>query len=273
MKWRYLMLGLFAVLEVCGQETWVLESPALPKPDTVLVFKPRSYTTAKAYPLVYLLHGYSEDYRQWSVITDLQRHADEYEWIIVTPDGFTSYYLNSPVDGPARYEDFFFRELVPKVHRTFRIDTANVFISGLSMGGYGALRYFILHPAYFNTAASTSGALEVDYKLLREASLHFWGTTRLTDDVTRQLGDPAVSDWNRYSIATLLNENPDFRRPFMLDCGTDDLLFPVTERLKAQADRHGIPVTYLTQPGGHDAAYWARSIDYHFAYFRQHLKR
>ena len=88
--------------------------------DTILVFKPREYNQTEKFPLVYLLHGYSENYKQWSQTTDLQKLADYYGFIIVTPDGFTSYYINSPINNSSQYEDFFFKELVTKVHQSFQ---------------------------------------------------------------------------------------------------------------------------------------------------------
>ncbi len=266
------MLFLSYAIHAKAQEKWMLSSPNLAESDTVLIFKPKAYDKAKAYPLVYLLHGYSENYRQWSQTTDLQQLADRYGFIIVTPEGFTSWYVNSPLDKHSRYEDFFFKELVPKVHQSFNIDKKNIFISGLSMGGYGALRYFILHNDYFNTAGSTSGALEVDFNNLKTASFHFFGSARLTNDLERLLGSHLHHNWNQYSIATLLkNDTP--KKTFLLDCGTADILCPATLEVKSLAESLKIPITFISGPGGHDTEYWKKSIDYHFVFFQQHLKR
>lgn len=266
------MIGLFTTISIQAQEKWILKSEYLSKPDTVLVFKPKIYKETAKYPLVYLLHGYSENYKQWSQTTDLQKLADEYGFMIVTPDGFTSYYINSPINEGSRYEDFFFKELVPKVHQSFSIDKKNIFISGLSMGGYGALRYFILHPDYFNTAGSTSGALEIDYPNFKKVSQRFWQTNRMTDDLIKNLGNPTKEDWNKYSISTLLKQNPNFKNPFIFDCGTDDILYPNSENLKTLTDSLEIPTTFISQPGNHNAEYWNKSIEQHFVYFKQHIK-
>ena len=241
------------------------------KPDTVLIFKPKIYSETEKYPLVYLLHGYSENYKQWWQTTDLQKLADQYDFIIVTPDGFTSYYINSPINKGSRYEDFFFKELVPKVHQSFSIDEKNIFISGLSMGGYGALRYFILHADYFNTAGATSGALEIDYPNFQKVSQQFWQTNRMTNDLTKNIGNPQTENWNNYSISTLLKQNSDFKKPFIFDCGTEDVLYPNSENLKQLTDSLKIPTTFISQPGDHNTEYWNKSIEYHFVYFQQHL--
>lgn len=261
-------IALTICLSLNAQERWVLKSEKLVKPDTVLIFKPKAYSVKQKHPLVYLLHGYSQNYSQWSGITNLQKLSDQYGFIIVTPDGFTTFYMDSPTKQHSRYEDFFFNELVPKVHRCFNIDRENIFISGLSMGGYGALRLFILHPHYFNTAGSTSGALEIDRESFGKVSQHFWQNNRLVDD----LGSILEGDWHRYSISRLLRQNQPFKKPFVFDCGRQDILFPDSEKMKVLTDSLNIPATFISQPGDHNTEYWGKSIEYHFVYFKQHLK-
>lgn len=254
-----------------AQQKWILKSEYLAKPDTVLVFKPAGYNQKEKFPLVYLLHGYSENYTQWPQTTDLQKAADRYGFLIVTPDGFTSYYINSPINKSSRYEDFFFKELVPKVHHTFHVDEENIFISGLSMGGYGALRYFILHQDYFNTAGSTSGALEIDFPNFQKVSQQFWQTNRMTDDLIKIIGNPEKTNWNAYSITRLLKQHPEFKKPFIFDCGTKDILYNNSLELKFLADSLKIPATFISQPGEHNSQYWSKSVEHHFVYFKQHL--
>jgi putative tributyrin esterase len=269
----FMIVGLLTAISFQAQERWVLKSEFLAQLDTVLVFKPKVYNEAEKFSLVYLLHGYSQDYKQWPQTADLQKLADQYGFIIVAPDGFTSFYINSPVNKGSRYEEFFFKDLVSKVHQSFNIDDKNIFISGLSMGGYGALRYFILHPDYFNTAGSTSGALEIDYPNLQKVSQLFWQTNRVIDDLTKNIGNPKNENWNTYSISTLLKQNPEFKKPFIFDCGTEDILYPISENLKSLTDSLNIPTTFISQPGDHNTEYWNKSIEYHFVYFKQHLRK
>ena len=271
-KTTFMIIGLLTAISLQAQEKWIIKSEYLMQPDSVLVFKPKGYNEREKFPLVYLLHGYSENYKQWSQTTDLQKLADQYGFIIVTPDGFTSYYINSPTNKYSQYEDFFFKELVPKVHRAFKIDDKNIFISGLSMGGYGALRYFILHPDYFNTAGSTSGALELDYPNFEKVSQLFWQSNQMTDDLKKNIGNPETENWNDYSISTLLKQNQGFRKPFIFDCGMDDILYPNSEKLKMLTDSRKIPATFISQPGEHNTEYWSKSIEHHFIYFKQNIK-
>lgn len=263
----------FFTLALCkanAQQKWVIKSASLPQPDTVLIFKPADYDAKKAYPLTYLLHGYSENYRQWANTIDCQKIADEYHMILVLPDGFVSWYVNSPYQKRSQMEDFFFKELVPKVHAIFNIDRRNIFITGLSMGGYGALRYFIKHQDYFNAAGSTSGGLVFDAHIWQQASLRFFNSNRIIDDLTCLLGDPRENDWHQYSITDLLKSQKHIK-PFIIDCGTEDILYPSTLALRMVADSLKIPVTYIAQPGDHNTAYWQQAILYHFVYFKSKL--
>lgn len=167
-------------------------------------------------------------------------------------------------------ESFFFNELAPKVQQSIAVDKKNIFISGLSMGGYGALHLFLRKSDYFNTAASTSGALEIDAARFRQTSQHFWQSDRMLIDGENVFGKPEQHNWQENNIASLL-KNMKKIKPFLIDCGTEDILYPITVRLKTLSDSLKIPVTFISQPGDHNTEYWSKSIEYHFVYFRQHL--
>src|SRR5690606_13868590 len=161
---------------------------------SVSVQTPTNYQSSKSYPLVFMLHGYSENYEQWSKTTDLKKLATDYQMILVCPEGFVNYYLNSPNLKTFQYEDFFFQELVPNIEEKYNIDNKNIFITGLSMGGYGALSLFIKHSEFFNTAASTSGALEFDYENLKNVSLKFFESERMTNDRSEERSEEHTSE-------------------------------------------------------------------------------
>lgn len=256
-----------------AQEILSIKSGYLKRKTPVLVQTPDDYEPSKRYPLVFMLHGYSENFSQWSEVTDLKELANHYQMILVCPEGFVSYYLNSPKLKDSQYEDFFFRELVPKIEKNYSIDHGNVFITGLSMGGYGALSLFIKHPDYFNTAASTSGALEFDADKFREVSLLFFGSERMLNDLEESLGDPLKNDWNQFSVSTLLQQNTGFDKAFLVDCGLQDPLLHNTLKIKEWALNRKLPVQITLQPGEHNAEYWQKSVEYHFLYFKQHLKK
>ncbi len=219
-----------------------------------------------------MLHGYSQNYEQWSKTTDLKKLANNYQMILACPEGFVSFYINSPNLKNSQYEDFFFQELMPEIKKNFSIDSNNIFITGLSMGGYGALHLFVKNSDFFNTAASTSGGLEFDYENLKKNSLIFFGNERLTNDLNEILGDHNQNDWNQCNISTLLEQHTDFNKGFLLDCGLQDPLLVNTLKVKELALAKKLPITFITQPGEHNKEYWRKSIEYHFIYFKQHLK-
>jgi putative tributyrin esterase len=160
------LVTLITILAFCcsayAQEQIIYQSKNLPKADTTWVFKPKQYKKLDKLPVMFLLHGYSGNYKQWNGIMDAQKYADEYGFIIVCPDGlFSSWYLNSPAKADWQYETFFFDELYPDIKQKYKVDNQNIFISGLSMGGHGALYLFIKRPELFSGAGSTSGGVKL----------------------------------------------------------------------------------------------------------------
>ena len=252
------------------QSYWIMQSQYLPAADTVYVFQPDKLDPHKAYPLIYLLHGYGQTSRQWNRITDLKQLANRFQAIIICPDGFQTWYLNSPLLPDSRFEDFFFNDLAPKVHRQYLIDKRNIFISGLSMGGYGALHLFLLKPSYFNTAAATSGAYDFERTAWEKASLLFFNNDRINHDLSRLLGDDDTN-WEDYSLPRQLQQ-AQVHKPFLFDCGSEDILLPMTLKLKQVCDSLKIPVTCTFQPGDHDEDYWRKSIVQHIDYFKAHMR-
>ena len=91
-----------------------------------------------------------------------QKYADKYGFILICPDGlYDSWYINSPALRGSQYQDFFFFDLVPRMEKAFRVDKKNVFITGLSMGGHGALYLFSQNSSVFRAAGSLSGAVDL----------------------------------------------------------------------------------------------------------------
>ncbi|MDZ7742183.1 MAG: alpha/beta hydrolase-fold protein [Bacteroidota bacterium] len=164
---RFLQICLFFIFFVSGQliaqQQQVFHSKYLNRPDTVWTFTPATYSEAsqQEYPLLYLLHGWGGNFRHWDLMIDCQEYADRYGFVIVCPDGlYDSWYINSPVQGENQFEDFFFKDLFPFVIDHYRVDADEVFISGLSMGGHGALYLMAKHPEKFTSAGSLSGLLK-----------------------------------------------------------------------------------------------------------------
>ncbi len=126
--------------------TVTIYSPAMNKDIPALIIIPDSYVDGdENIPVILLLHGYGGDYKNWSVKTNLVQRSDEFNLIIVCPDGSqNSWYLDSPMDSSSLYETFMIQTLIPWLHQNYRINRMG--ITGLSMGGHGSLYLAIRHP-------------------------------------------------------------------------------------------------------------------------------
>lgn len=262
MKLRLLGLLLLTVSFAFAQEQHVFTSKFLPKPDTVWVFKPKQFAESKKYPVLFLLHGYSGNYKQWNKIMDAQKYADQYNMVIVCPDGlFSSWYLNSPAKPNLQFETFFFDELFPTIKAKYSMNEEQVFISGLSMGGHGAMYLFLKHPELFKSAGSTSGGINLFDGFGK------WGLAEV-------LGNPTKDSplWTQYSVSTLIEGLKGSKKPFIFDCGSDDFFYQSNNALKVKCDELKLNATYISQPGGHNSTYWAKSIQQQLQFFNNLIK-
>jgi S-formylglutathione hydrolase FrmB len=249
------------------------------------VILPPSYDSGKqSYPILYFLHGLGSNAQLlvneggMDLINDLWSQNKIREFLIVTPDADRSFYINSR-DGKVRYEDFFIREFIPYIESHYRVrtDRQSRGISGVSMGGYGSLRFAFRYPQMFGSVSAHSAALV--------ASLP---AGAMTGDqggmLSRVLGTafgspPDAAYWNQNSPFTLVKNGP---RPSGLriyfDCGTED---EYGFNAGAQAfhdllDARRIPNEFHLYPGGHDWSYVAEhfpaSLEFHSRAFRLVVK-
>jgi putative tributyrin esterase len=126
------------------------------------IILPRDYASSeRRYPVLYLLHGYTDDYSAWVTKSNLLWYAPAYEEIIVMPEGGTGFYVNNQGNPKLQWEDYLIQDLIPYVDTHYRTVAAREgrAIAGLSMGGYGAMTLGLRHPDMFAAIASMSGAL------------------------------------------------------------------------------------------------------------------
>jgi putative tributyrin esterase len=243
MRNKFFFLGFFVLLSLksWAQDQLLLNSSSIPGTDTVLVFTPEGYDPAnKSYPAVILLHGHSANYQQWDKIMNVQQYANEYGFIIICPDGFRdSWYINSPVLKDHQYADFFFKYLIPSLKQKYRIDAANLFISGLSMGGHGALYLFSQRPDLFRSAGSTSGLMD-----LRSSSDRY-GLTNVLGD----LGKNQVA-WIRFSVMGNTEKIAAAKKEIIVDCGTEDRFYTGNNDFREVCQNLPADSGYLYQSAG-----------------------
>jgi S-formylglutathione hydrolase FrmB len=139
-------------------------SPSMKKTIKVVVIVPDNYTGGKEFPVVYLLHGYSGNYADWIIkAKGFEKTADLYQMLIVCPDGNNSWYWDSPEDERYKYETYVSNELVNWVDNKYKTikSRRGRAITGLSMGGHGALFLACKHQDVFGAAGSMSGGVDI----------------------------------------------------------------------------------------------------------------
>lgn len=262
MKLRLLAFLLLIGFSGMAQDQLVYQSKNLSSPDTTWVFTPKDYKKTQKLPVIFLLHGYSGNYKQWNNIMNAQKYADQYGFIIVCPDGlFSSWYLNSPAKADMQYENFFFDELYPDIKKKYKVDEQHIYISGLSMGGHGALYLFIKRPDLFSGAGSTSGGIRLSDGFGK------YGLPSL-------LGNPPADSelWKKFSVYEQIDQLKGNTKPIIFDCGASDPFYTANNLLKQKCDSLKLNATYISQPGAHNKAYWAKSIQQQFEFFKNQIK-
>ena len=221
---------------------------------------PKKENQKRRYPVIYLLHGYSGDYMQWLKIADLPALASKYETILVCPDGgYDSWYVDSPVDSSIQYETHILREVITYIDTTYRtMGRRGRAITGLSMGGHGALRFLALYPDSFVAAGSMSGILDL------RPFPNSW-------NIKGRLGpfEKFKQRWERNSNVILVRRLTGRGKGIMVDCGTEDFALAVNRAYRDSARVHGVPVEYGEFPGKHNREYWASRIEAHIQFLQK----
>ena len=166
-------------------EEQVVKSAVLGRDVKYTIYLPSDYESSnRSYPVVYLLHGYTDDNTGWLQFGEINRYADKAiaegtipPMIIVMPNADSSFYINS-YDGKEKYEDFFIKEFMPSIEKSYRIKAQKRYrgVAGLSMGGYGTLIYALKYPELFAAAAPFSAAV-LDDNAIETMSADGWKNT------------------------------------------------------------------------------------------------
>jgi S-formylglutathione hydrolase FrmB len=228
------------------------------------ILLPRDYFKSnKRYPVLYLLHGLFGHHDDWITRTNLADYAGMYDLIIVTPEGNDSWYIDSATVASDKYESYILRELIPDVDARYRTikDRRARGVAGLSMGGYGALKYGLKHPDYFAFAGSLSGALDPANRN-EEHPGFAWDILR--PSITAAFGppnSPARQANDLHQIARNLTAANIASLPYLyFDCGLEDGFLPTNRELAEILIAKKIPHQYRQLPGGHNWGYWDRQV-------------
>lgn len=240
------------------------------------VLLPPSYDTDKnrRFPILYFLHGLGDNEQSfvrsggWNLTEDLWERGKLSEFLIVTPAGGASFYINSH-DGRSRYEDFLLREFIPFIEHRYRTagGRAQRGIGGISMGGYGALRLAFLHPELFGSVTAQSAALIEKLPEFAPANSQRSSRLQILGAVFGSPPDRAFWDHNNpLTIARTANLS---RLKIYFDCGSeDDFGFEAgAGALDKILTGRRVPHESHIYPGRHDWTYFAghlaESLEFH----------
>lgn len=253
---------LFGPLQAAKIDTVSTFSSSMQKTIKAVVITPDSYSADRPIPVVYLLHGYSGNYSDWvKKAPSLTKAVDVHNVMVVCPDGaYGSWYFDSPVDPAFKYETYVAGELVTWIdshYNTIKKREGRA-ITGLSMGGHGALYLAFRHQDVFGAAGSMSGGVDI------RPFPNNW-------DMAKRLGTYAQypERWEQNTVINLLHLLTPGALSLIIDCGSDDFFFRVNNNLHDKLLERNIPHDYIARPGGHNWQYWNSAVHYQLLFMRQ----
>ncbi|WP_138477280.1 alpha/beta hydrolase [Dyadobacter bucti] len=254
------------------KESLKVKSALLSKEMEYSIYLPADYEkTNRSYPVLYLLHGYSDDETGWTQFGEAQHIADKAinsgeapAMIIVMPDAGVTFYMNSS-DGKAKYEDFFVQEFMPHIESTYRIRAKKEFraVAGLSMGGFGTMLLATKHPDLFASAAPLSGAFWTDEEISAMPAERWDGLFTNLFGKAAPGKDRLSEHWYKNSIFKIIETTPVEKLKtikYYIDCGDDDFLIKGNMHLHAAMTDKGIPHEFRVRDGGHTWVYWRTAL-------------
>jgi S-formylglutathione hydrolase FrmB len=253
-------------------EQRTVKSAILGKNVNYSVYLPADYDISeRTYPVVYLLHGYTDDHTGWVQFGEVNRLADKAiaegvipPMIIIMPNGDSSFYINS-YDGKENYEDFFVKEFMPAVEKAYRIKADKRYhgIAGLSMGGYGTLIYLLKYPQLFAAGGALSAAVLTDSDISTMKEDAYQRTFAQLFGANLNGNNRLTSAWYKNSILKLVEtkSTEDLKQVrFWIDCGDKDHLSKGNCLLHNALMEKNVPHEFRVREGAHNWDYWRTGI-------------
>ena len=244
----------------------VVRSEAMQKDFGCVVIKPSNYKKSRQnFPVVYLLHGYGGWFSNWIIrVPALKDYADRYQLLIVCPEGKNSWYIDSPMDTASRFETYIGKELIAYIDAHYRTipNRRGRAITGLSMGGHGALYLATRNQPTFGACGSMSGGVDV------RPFPKSWELPRILGDTIKQ-----ADYWYNYAVIHVMERYHPDSTAILFDCGTEDFFSTVNRQLHQRLLELKIAHDYIERPGKHDWAYWSNAVEYQFLFLRKYFDR
>lgn len=260
-------------------DTIEVYSKAMEKSLKAAVVKPDNYSTdQKAIPTIYVLHGGSGGFTDWhDKVTEenlLAKLSNQYNVLIVTPGvGPSSYYYDSPLLDSVRYETYITEELIPFVDQNYNTikEREGRAITGLSMGGHGAMMISAKHPELFVAAGSMSGVMNIDYRMWK-VDENF--KTRIKNGQLMALGDINYeAPFTQYTAVGLVDNMKKNDIALLIDCGVDDFLIDTNRQIHQLLLEKEVDHEYTERPGAHTWQYWTEALPVHFLFFNREFQK
>lgn len=235
-------------------------SPSMKKELKSVVIVPENYSTKRHYPVVYLLHGYGGNFADWvKKVPSIKTLSTEHQLIVVCPDGgLSSWYIDSPIDSTSQYESYVTRDLLSYVdaHYATIPERSERAITGLSMGGHGALYIAIRNKDLFANAGSMSGVVDLR-------------TSTKSLDIAKRIGniETNAAEWDNRSVINMVSSIKNKELNLIIDCGVSDFFYQINASLHRRLLALKIDHDYSERPGEHNWEYWTNSIQYQMLFF------
>ena len=269
-----MVLFSFSFAQMAGKviEERKIKSSILGKDVRYTIYLPSDYDRSeRSYPVVYLLHGYTDDNTGWLQFGEINRYADKAiaegvipPMIIVMTNADSSWYINS-FDGKENYEDFFIQEFIPSIEKTYRIKGEKKFrgVAGLSMGGYGSMIYTLKYPDKFAAAALLSGAVFPDDEILAMPDKNYERLFGKLFGHNLKDKDRLNQYWYKNSVLKIVETKTDEdlkKVRYWIDCGDDDFLTKGNCLLHIALTEKKVPHEFRMRDGAHNWTYWRTGI-------------
>jgi len=241
-----------------------LDSRLMGRKMPYLVVVPEKYNlkeeSGRIYPVIYLLHGLTGRFDNWLSRTALAKYPARHDAIIVTPEGGNGWYTDSLSKENDKYESYIIKELIPEIDKKFRTDKRREHraIAGLSMGGYGAIKFGLKYPEMFVLVGSFSGALSAAEFTERSRA---GAIGRSIDEIMGPIDGELRKANDIFDIVRRATPEKIKTLPFIyLDCGTEDFLVQNNRDFVTLLTEKRIPHEYRQLPGAHNWPYWDKQV-------------
>lgn len=266
-----LLLILFFALTAFGQEIAKTgqneiaeakhESKLLAREMSYRIIFPKDYKTLenKRFPVIYLLHGRGGNFQDWTNLTKIEEYSFAYNFIIVMPDGGKeSWYADNVTLPDEKRESYLIKELIPEIDKQYRTiaNRENRIIAGLSMGGYGAVKFALKYSELFSSAGSFSGAMDSvvktqNYKHLIKSVADVFGEensqARKDNDIFRMISEASAKKIKEFPFIFLV-------------CGMEDHQFQSNRDFSALLIEKKVSHEYRQKNGLHNWTFWDSEV-------------